>query len=230
MIRKNLRKKTFFYLQKILFICWGVFFILVDKPTANDAKIQLKEIQEKIKHNKLMQNELKKKQSIINTNIKEIENTLKKNENKIKKTLSEKKIKSLEIEKNKNNKKRLEKNLYILANNKNKIIYDFIKNNNTNFLDSKLEDRLDINGVLVNIYKNILRKIEINNRKLNEVNMLIKLNQKNLVQLERKLENINKDVLENINLETTLQGESLITSIQKKEKELESLEISQKAK
>ena len=177
-----------------------------------------------------MQNELKKKQSIINTNIKEIENTLKKNENKIKKTLSEKKIKSLEIEKNKNNKKRLEKNLYILANNKNKIIYDFIKNNNTNFLDSKLEDRLDINGVLVNIYKNILRKIEINNRKLNEVNMLIKLNQKNLVQLERKLENINKDVLENINLETTLQGESLITSIQKKEKELESLEISQKAK
>ena len=61
MIRKNLRKKTFFYLQKILFTCWGVFFILVDKPTANDAKIQLKEIQEKIKHNKLMQNELKKK-------------------------------------------------------------------------------------------------------------------------------------------------------------------------
>ena len=50
------------------------------------------------------------------------------------------------------------------------------------------------------------------------------------MQLERKLENINKNVLENINLETTLQGENLITSIQKKEKELENLEISQKAK
>ena len=56
----------------------GSFFILIDKPIANDAKIQLKEIQEKIKRNKLKQNELKKKQSIINTNIKEIENSLKK--------------------------------------------------------------------------------------------------------------------------------------------------------
>ena len=69
----------------------GSFFILIDKPTANDAKIQLKEIQEKIKRNKFIQNELKKKQSKINTSIKKIENSLKKNENKIKKTLSEKK-------------------------------------------------------------------------------------------------------------------------------------------
>ena len=84
--------------------------------------------------------------------------------------------------------------------------------------------------MLINIYKNILRKIEIYNKKLNEVNILINLNQKSLAQLERKLENINKNVLENINLETTLQGENLITAIQKKEKELENLEISQKAK
>ena len=61
MIRKNLRIKNLLYLQKILFICWGVFFILINKPTANDAKIELKEIQEKIKRNNFMQNELKKK-------------------------------------------------------------------------------------------------------------------------------------------------------------------------
>ena len=53
MIRKNLRIKNLLYLQKILFIFWGVFFILIDKPHANDAKIQLKEIQEKIKRNKI---------------------------------------------------------------------------------------------------------------------------------------------------------------------------------
>ena len=79
MLIKNLSIKNLLYLQKILFICWGFFFILIDKPIANDAKIQLKEIQEKIKRNKLKQNELKKKQSIINTSIKEIENILNEN-------------------------------------------------------------------------------------------------------------------------------------------------------
>ncbi len=230
MIRKNLIKNNFLCFQKILFICWGVFFILIESPAANDAKIQLKKIQEKIKHNKLKQNELKKKQSIINKGIKEIESSLKKNESAIQRTLSKKKITSLEIDKNKNSKKRLEQNIYTLTKSRNKIIYDFIKDNNVKFLDSESEERLDINTLLVNIYKNILRKIEIHNKKLNEVNILINLNQKALVQLERKIENINKNILDNINLETTLQGENLITSIQKKEKELENIEISQKAK
>ena len=136
----------------------------------------------------------------------------------------------MEIDKNKNYKKKLEQNLYTLTNSRNKIIYDFIKDNNVKFLETELEEKIDINAVLINIYKNILRKVEIYNKKLIEVNILINLNQKALVQLERKLENINKNVLENINIETTLQGESLITAIQKKEKELENLEITQKAK
>ena len=124
----------------------------------------------------------------------------------------------MEIDKNKNYKKKLEQNLYTLTNSRNKIIYDFIKNNNVKFLETESEEKLDINAVLINIYKNILRKVEIYNKKLIEVNILINLKQKSLEQLERKLENINKDVLENINLETTLQGESLITAIQKKKK------------
>ena len=60
MIRKNPRIKNLLYLQKILFIFWGVFFILINNAKVDDAKIQLKEIQEKMKNNKLMQNELKK--------------------------------------------------------------------------------------------------------------------------------------------------------------------------
>ena len=65
MLIKNLSIKNLLYLQKILFICWGFFFILIDKPIANDAKIQLKEIQEKIKRNKLKQNELKKNKVLL---------------------------------------------------------------------------------------------------------------------------------------------------------------------
>ena len=52
---------------------------------------------------------------------------------------------------------------------------------------------------------------------------------KKITKLDNKLENINKNLLENSNLETTLQGENLITLIQKKEKELENIEITQKA-
>ena len=85
---------------------------------------------------------------------------------------------SLEIDKNKNYKKKLEQNLYTLTNSRNKIIYDFIKDNNSKFLETELEEKIDINAVLINIYKNILRKIEIYNKKLIEVNILINLKQK----------------------------------------------------
>ena len=59
--------------------------------------------------------------------------------------------------------------------------------------------------------------------------MFINFQEKQLVSLDNKLEKINKKVLEKSDLETTLQGENLITLIQKKEKELENVEIGKKA-
>ena len=229
MISKNLIKKFFLNFQKFPFIYLGIIFVLIESPIANDAKIQLKEIEEKIKQNKMKQNELKTKQNIINKNIEKIENTLKKSEYKLKNILSEKKNISLQIEKNKNYKKRIEQKLYKLTNNRNEIIYDFIKENDVNFLALESREKLDFNSILLNIYKNTLRNISLYNEKLNEINKLIELNKSSLAQLQSNQENINKNVLANINLETTLQGENLITSIQKKEKELENLDISRKA-
>ena len=89
MISKNLIKKFFLNFQKFPFIYLGIIFVLIESPIANDAKIQLKEIEEKIKQNKMKQNELKTKQNIINKNIEKIENTLKKSEYKLKNILSE---------------------------------------------------------------------------------------------------------------------------------------------
>ena len=64
---------------------------------------------------------------------------------------------------------------------------------------------------------------------INIVNNIINFQEETLAKLESKLANVNKKVLEKSKLETTLQGENLITLIQKKEKELESYKINKKA-
>ena len=56
------------------------------------------------------------------------------------------------------------------------------------------------------------------------------MQEESLAKLENKLAITNKQFLESSDVETTLQGENLITLIQKKEKELEGIEINQKAK
>ncbi len=226
----NLKKNYFYHIQKILFITFFFYSFSNKILLANDTKNQLKEIEKKLEQNEKIQNKLQMKQKKINTSIKKIESVLKKNEKKIKNYFSDQKLIKLEINKSKKNKKEIKKNLTLLTNNKKNIINSFIKENHESVKNLADNESKEANAILVNIYKSILIKIDLNNKRLEETNILINFQEERLSKLKNKLENTNKAILESADLETTLQGENLITLIQKKEKELEGIEISQKAK
>ena len=230
LIKINLKKNYLLHFQKILFITIFFYSFINEILLANDAKNQLKEIEKELEQNEKIQNILKIKQKKINTSIKEIESVLKKNEKKIKNYFSDQKLISLEINKSKKNKEEIQNKLTLLTNNKKNIIYSFIKENHESIKNLADNESKEANAILVNIYKSILVKIDLNNKRLTETNMLINSQEERLAKLKNKLKNTNKKLLESSDLETTLQGENLITLIQKKEKELEGIEISQKAK
>ena len=223
----KLRNNYISDIKKVLLISIFFLILIIKLPLADDAKKQLKEIEKKLEQNQKQQNKLKIKQKKINKNIKNIESILKKNERKINNYFSEKKLVVLEIDNSKKNKEEIQKDLNLLKENKRKIIYSLISDDSENKKNNQV---LNTNVLLTNIYKNITNKIDLNNKKLKETNKIIKDQEKNLANLKNQLANINNKVLENSDLETTLQGESLITLIQRKEKELENFKISKKAK
>ena len=228
LIKNNLTIITL-YIYKVLVIKILFFIFIIEQPLANDVKIQLKEIEKKLEKNKALQNILKKKQKKIDASIKAIEKNLKKNEKKIKGYFAQKELTYLKIKQNKEQIKSIEQNLYILRENKRDLIHTFIKNYYKANKTLKNYEKIDSDIILVNIYKNALEQARLNNKKLKETRKTINIDLKKITKLDNKLEYINKNLLENSNLETTLQGENLITLIQKKEKELENIEITQKA-
>ncbi len=227
MIKIELRNNYLLDIQKVLLITIFFLILIIKLPLADDAKKQLKEIEEKLEQNQKLQNKLKIKQKKINKSIKNIESVLKKNERKINNYFFEKKLVILKIDNNKKNKEEIQKDLNLLKENKRKIIYSLISDDSENKKNNQV---LNTNVLLTNIYKNITNKIDLNNKKLKETNRIIKDQEENLDNLENQLANINKKVIESSDIETTLQGENLITLIQRKEKELENFKISKKAK
>ena len=228
-IKSNL-KIVALYIYKILILKILFFIFIIEQPFANDVKIELKEIEKKLEKNKAIQNVLKKKQKNIDASIKAIEKNLKKTEKKIKDYFTQKELINSKIKQNKEQAKNLEQNLYILRENKRDLIHTFIKDYYKENKTLRADEKIDSDLLLVNIYKNALEQAKLKDKKLNETNTNININLKKITKLDNKLEYINKNLLENSNLETTLQGENLITLIQRKEKELESIEITQKAK
>ena len=219
------------YIINTVFIVSLVFsFFLIEKSFADDVDIQLKKIEKKLKEKQILQDELTKKQKKINSSMKIIERSLKTNERKVESYFSELNTLKTEIFKYEKNKKKIKKDLYLLRESKKNIIKSFLKENYSIRENIETTKNNYTDAILLNIYKHAIYKTILNDRKIKVIDKNIIFFENNFAMIEDKLNTINKKILEKSTIETTLQGENLITSIQKKENELQSYKISKKAR
>ena len=215
---KNMRLYFKLFFKYVFF-----YFLIIYSIKAGDVIEKLEEIEKKLENNEIIKTNLKNKQNKIDLSIKKIENLLKKNKNKIKIQFSKKQKKQLEINNYVRNRESLEQNLVLLNTIKKNVIEAFLKDS---FVDNK---NLELDNLLVNIYNNIDKKIYLNKTELRQINDFLIISEEELKKIELKLADINSNFLEKSDLETSLQGENIITMIQRKEKELESAAIGKKA-
>ncbi|MDC3024176.1 peptidoglycan DD-metalloendopeptidase family protein [Alphaproteobacteria bacterium] len=205
-------------------------FFLIEKNFADDVDIQLKKIEKKLKEQQILQDELTKKQKKINSSMKIIERSLKTNERKVESYFSELntiKTKILQYEKNK---KKIKKDLYLLGESKKNIIKSFLKEKYSTRKNIEATNNNYTDAILFNIYKHAIYKTILNDRKIKVIDKNIIFFENNFAMIKDKLNTISKKILEKSTIETTLQGENLITSIQKKENELQSYKMNKKAR
>ena len=219
---KSLVKKISLY-SNFFFKYIFLYFLIIYSVKADDVINKLEEIEKKLKNNEIIETNLKNKQNKIDLSIKKIENILKKNKDEIKIQFSKKQKKQLEINNYFRNRESLEQNLALLNTTKRNVIESFLKDS----LEDKKNSELD--NLLVNIYYNVDKKINLNKSKLSQIEDLLIVSKKELKKIELKLADINNSYLEKSDLETSLQGENIITMIQRKEKALETAAIGKKA-
>ena len=218
LIVPDYKEKILFFMKFFILYCFFCFPIY-----SENAKSRLNEIKKKIKNNEIIEKQLKKKQDKIDTDIKKIEGLLKNNENKIRIYLSEKKMVQEKINEKLKLKGEIEKNLSDIRKVKEDIIEVLLIEN----FDKK--EYSESKPILASIFKNARNKFNMNKSELDKINKLIQQFKFSLSEIDIKLSDISNNLLEKTSLETSLQGENIITMIQRREKELEIREIGKEA-
>ena len=218
LIVPDYKEKILFFMKFFILYCFFCFPIY-----SENAKSRLNEIKKKLKNNEIIEKQLKKKQNKIDTDIKKIEGLLKNNESKIRIHLSEKKMVQDKINEKLKLKAEIEKNLSNIRKAKEDIIEALLIEN----FDKK--EYSESKPILASIFKNARNKFNMNKSELDKINKLIQQFKFSLNEIDIKLADINNNLLEKTSLETSLQGENIITMIQRREKEIEIREIGKEA-
>ena len=208
-----------YILVQTILIFFNIFFLRADEDLE-----KLKIIEKKILNNKEIEKKLKIEQDKINNNLKKIESIQKFNEKKIKTYFIEERDLELKLDKFFSKKQEIKKIEGSLNSLKNTIVNNLIKDSFTN------QEETQINNLLIYMLNNINNKIITNKNSMYELVDSINTSQLELKKIKQELAKINNNFSRSSELETSLQGESIITMIQRKEKELESIVIGKKAK
>ena len=217
--------KFVFFKKYILFILKFIltYFLTTFYANSNDPKEKLKQIEKELEKNHIIEKTLKKKQKKIDLDIKKIESLLKKNEDKIQIQLTKKKKIEAEITNSIIEKKSIETTLSNLNKAKKNIIEVILEDT----INEKKENYYDL--FVDTVYNNIKKKEKLKKKDLLRINDLIILSEEKLNNIEIKISAINNNFLEKSALETSLQGENIITMIQRREKQLENKAIGREA-
>ena len=208
-----------YILVQVILIFFNIFFLRAD-----EALEKLKIIEKKIQNNKEIEKKLKLEQNKINNNLKKIESMQKINEKKIKTYFMKERDLELKLDKffsRKQEIKKIEDSLHSL---KNTIANNLIKDSFTN------QEERQINNLLIFMFNNTNNKIITNKNSFYKIEDSINKSKLELKKIEQELAKINSNLSRRSELETSLQGENIITMIQRKEKELERIVIGKKAK
>ena len=212
-------KKYISFLLKIFVVYFLTFFSV----SSNDPEEKLKQIKKELEENEMIEKNLKKKQNKIDLDIKKIENLLKNSQGKIRAQLTNKKKIKAELDNNIKEKQSIKKDLFNLNKAKKNIIEEIVED----IINEKKESYYDL--FVFNIYNDISKKANFKKKDLLKVNKLIISSEEKLNNIEIKIANINSNFLEKSALETSLQGENIITMIQRREKQLENKAIGREA-
>ena len=219
-----LKKKEYLIILSNFFLILSLFLnISIRLVNANEPLEELKVIEEKIKNNKSIQKTLKEKEKKINTSIKKVEGALKSFEKEIKIYYTKKKNISTKMEIDKKKIDTLNYKLDHLEQVRENVLYNFIKEDIV-----KTEDKY-LTILNFNVYKSSLRQSKKIKNSIKEIERVVSVNDDKLKEISSFIIKINNSFLAKSTLEASLQGENLITVIQKREKELENKAISKKA-